>query len=98
MRTVRTLVAAAAVTALGLVGTTTVAQAEPVTEELTVICDGIGDDTITVTGDLADGGTATLPADGPLTVVGEPGFTGRTAKGAKVEVEPTGEGVTCTAQ
>ncbi|MBM6544663.1 cell wall-binding repeat-containing protein [Janibacter sp. YIM B02568] len=98
MRTVRTLVAAAAASTLGLVAAAATAQADPVTEELTVICDGIGDDTITVTGDLADGGTATLPADGPLKVVGKPGFAGRTMKGAKVEVEPTGEGVTCTAQ
>lgn len=98
MRTVRTLVAAGAVGALGLVGATTVAHAEPVTDELTVICDGIGDDTITVTGDLADGGSAELPPDGPLTVVGEPGFTGETSDGTAVEVEPTGEGVTCTAQ
>ena len=98
MRTVRTLVAAAAASTLGLVAAAATAQADPVTEQLTVICDGIGDDTITVTGDLADGGTATLPADGPLKVVGKPGFAGRTTKGAKVEVKPSGQGVTCTAQ
>ena len=79
MRTVRTLVAAAAVTALGLVGTTTVAQAEPVTEELTVICDGIGDDTITARIRYQDEGYAglapfgvglTAGATGALTATG----------------------------
>ena len=98
MRTIRTIVAAGAASAIGLLGAVTVAQAEPITDELTVLCDGIGDDTITVTGDLGEGGTAELPADGPLTVVGEPGFTGTTSDGTAVEVEPTGEGVTCTAQ
>lgn len=97
MRTVRTVLVTTVATAIGITTTTSPAQADPATEEITVICEGVGDDTVTVTGDLADGGTAELPADGPLTIIGEPGFTGETADGTAIEVEPTGEGVTCTA-
>lgn len=66
------------------------------TTELDVLCDGIGKDTVTVTGDLASGGDAEITS-GPLSVVGSPGFTGTDASGQAVEVEPTGEGPVCTA-
>ena len=64
--------------------------------EIDVICDGIGADTVTVTGDLSRGGTAEI-TDGPLTVVGRPGFTGQDASGHQVRIEPSGTGATCTA-
>ncbi|MBA4084867.1 MAG: hypothetical protein C0493_07990 [Kytococcus sp.] len=66
-----TSVALAAAPATAVPGDVTAPQ--PV--ELDVICDGIGADTVTVTGDLADGGTAKIER-GPLRVVGRPGFTG----------------------
>ncbi len=65
--------------------------------DITVICDGVGEDVVEVTGDLASGGTARI-ASGPLTVVGRPGFTGKDATGRAIVVDPTGEGVTCTAR
>ena len=78
------------------------ATAEPspsgsTTTDIDVICDGIGEDTVTVTGDLASGGDAAITS-GPLSVVGAPGFTGTDASGRSVEVEPTGDGPVCTAQ
>ena len=69
----------------------------PSTTELDVICDGIGKDTVTVTGDLSSGGSAAITS-GPLSVTGAPGFTGTDASGRTVEVEPTGDGPVCTAQ
>lgn len=67
------------------------------TDDIDVICDGIGEDTVTVTGDLASGGDATITS-GPLSVIGTPGFTGTDAAGDSVTVEPTGDGAVCTAQ
>lgn len=64
---------------------------DPAPEQIKVLCDGIGEDTITVTGDEAS------IEDGPLQVVGEPGFVGRDASGATVEVPATGEGAQCEA-
>lgn len=66
-------------------------------DDFDVICDGIGEDTVTVTGDLASGGDATITS-GPLSVVGTPGFTGTDAAGDSVTVEPTGDGAVCTAR
>lgn len=63
--------------------------------DLDVICDAIGEDTVTVTGDLASGGTAEITS-GPLSVVGQPGFTGTDEAGDEVSVEPTGKGSVCT--
>ncbi|WP_068403401.1 FG-GAP-like repeat-containing protein, partial [Kribbia dieselivorans] len=61
-----------------------------------VICDAIGADTVTLTGDLSRGGTAEI-THGPLTIVGEPGFVGRSASGTPIEIAPTGDGAQCTA-
>ena len=62
-----------------LVGTSAgAAPAAPTSTGIDVICDGIGADTVTVTGELASGGTAEITR-GPLTVVGRPGFTGEDA-------------------
>ncbi|HCA88515.1 MAG TPA: hypothetical protein DEQ61_25495, partial [Streptomyces sp.] len=88
-----TSVALAAAPATAVPGDVTAPQ--PV--ELDVICDGIGADTVTVTGDLADGGTAKIER-GPLRVVGRPGFTGTDADGDRVAVAPSGTGTTCTVQ
>lgn len=93
-RTAASVIACASLTALGVAPLAPAAQAAGTTD-IDVICDGVGADTVTVTGDLAKGGTAAI-ADGPLTVVGRPGFTG-TAGGSAVTVDPTGDGVTCTA-
>ncbi|GAA8845137.1 hypothetical protein DUHN55_15380 [Helicobacter pylori] len=80
-----------------LVGTSAgAAPAAPTSTGIDVICDGIGADTVTVTGELASGGTAEITR-GPLTVVGRPGFTGEDASGHQVEVAPTGQGAVCTA-
>ncbi len=73
------------------------APSGPTTTELDVICDGIGQDTVTVTGDLASGGDAEITT-GPLSVTGSPGFTGKDAAGRSVEVDPTGDGPVCTAE
>lgn len=70
---------------------------DPATTDIDVICDAIGEDTVTVTGDLAEDGDAKITR-GPLEVVGEPGFTGTDSSGAIVDVKPTGEGSVCTAQ
>lgn len=94
-----------ALTALVLAGSLTMAAgpatADPTpsatTTDVDVICDGIGEDTVTVTGDLGSGGTAKITS-GPLSVVGSPGFTGTDASGDAVEVKPTGEGAVCTAE
>lgn len=93
-----------ALTALALTGAMTVAMgpaaagpASTTATDLDVICDAIGEDTVTVTGDLASGGTAEITS-GPLSVVGQPGFTGTDAAGDPVTVEPTGEGAVCTVQ
>lgn len=69
----------------------------PRTTDLDVICDGIGADTVTITGDLSAGGSARI-ARGPLQVVGSPGFTGTDSSGHQVRIKPTGVGVTCTAE
>ncbi|MCM3556163.1 FG-GAP-like repeat-containing protein [Janibacter melonis] len=87
--------AAVAATALSTAAPASAADSGPV--DLQVVCDGVGEDTVTVTGDLASGGTAAI-ASGPLTVVGRPGFTGTDAAGRAVSVAPTGDGVTCTAR
>lgn len=92
-----------ALTALALAGSLTwsagaaSAGPPPPTTDVDVICDGIGEDTVTVTGDLASGGDAKITS-GPLSVVGSPGFTGTDASGGAVEVEPTGTGAVCTAE
>ena len=65
--------------------------------ELTMLCDGVGEDVLTITGDLSTGGSARFEQRG-LSVVGSPGFTGTDADGDEVLVEPTGDGVTCTAR
>ncbi|MDN5717796.1 MAG: FG-GAP-like repeat-containing protein [Janibacter sp.] len=65
--------------------------------DLDVICDAIGADVVTVTGDLASGGTAQI-AQGPLTIVGQPGFVGRDSAGKVIDIKPTGKGSLCTAQ
>ena len=57
------------------------APAAPTSTGIDVNCEGIGADTVTLTGDLARGGTAEIER-GPLTVVGRPGFTGEDASGA----------------
>lgn len=72
------------------------APAAPTSTGIDVNCEGIGADTVTLTGDLARGGTAEIER-GPLTVVGRPGFTGEDASGHQVEVAPTGDGALCTA-
>lgn len=69
----------------------------PTADDIEVICDGIGEDTVTVTGDLASGGDAEITS-GPLSVVGTPGFTGTDNSGDSVTVAPTGDGAVCTAQ
>lgn len=92
----------AGVAGTALVGAGTAAAADQGSstagsQDLTVLCDGIGEDVVTISGDLSAGGTATI-ADGPLRVVGQPGFTGKDARGRSVRVAPTGQGATCTAR
>lgn len=91
--TALTLTTAAAIAASPAIA----APPQPTVDEIDVICDAIGEDTVTVTGDLASGGTATIE-DGPLEVVGEPGFTGKDSAGRSLAVRPTGEGAVCTAK
>lgn len=62
-----------------------------------VLCDAIGEDTVTLTGDISSGGDAEITS-GPLSVVGQPGFTGTDRAGRSVTVEPTGSGAVCTAR
>lgn len=88
-------------TSAALVATPSVAlpaaSTAPNPSELDVICDAIGEDTVTLTGDLSAGGTAEI-ARGPLSIVGRPGFVGTDGSGHQVSVKPTGNGATCTAQ
>ncbi|WP_162786898.1 FG-GAP-like repeat-containing protein [Janibacter anophelis] len=91
--TALTLTTAAAIAASPAIA----APSPPAVTEIDVICDAIGADTVTITGDLASGGTATIE-DGPLKIVGEPGFTGKDSAGRSVAVRPTGQGSVCTAQ
>ncbi|OAB89032.1 hypothetical protein AWH69_04570 [Janibacter melonis] len=90
-------VAGAAVAATALSTAAPASAADPSPVDVQVICDGVGEDTVTVTGDLASGGSAAI-ASGPLSVVGRPGFTGTDASGRAVSIAPTGDGVTCTAR
>ncbi|MGN7247865.1 FG-GAP-like repeat-containing protein [Janibacter anophelis] len=91
--TALTLTTAAAIAASPAIA----APSPPAVTEIDVICDAIGADTVTITGDLASGGTATIER-GPLKVVGQPGFTGKDSAGRSVAVRPTGQGSVCTAQ
>ncbi|XVX21737.1 FG-GAP-like repeat-containing protein [Actinomycetota bacterium] len=91
------LLSGALATALALtMSAASAASAEP-SQRLDVICDGIGSDTVTITGDLARGGTARFER-GPLRVVGKPGFSGQDRAGKKVSVAPSATGVLCTAE
>ncbi|WP_427384428.1 serine hydrolase [Janibacter sp. G56] len=99
----RALALGAALTAGAIVAATPasattsgVQAATPEARSITILCDGLGEDTVEIGGALGAGGKARVVDGGLVSLVGEPGFRGTDARGAKVEVPATGKGISCT--